>query len=731
MISSLWWKLFLTKAFYCGLSIGFFTAFSMAQATLNPLEPEADPCTIAVAGVNTWTTNMAAWTANATISTDWIVPTGQTMIIGTAVAGSNTTIKFLPFAKITVQPGGKLIVRNATLTSTCSNNKWQGIILQGTNDPNSTTDNFHGVAEISNSTLSSADIAIQSGADIAQTNTGGGIARVTNTTFLNNARSFFIPAAGVLAWPTSSYFYHCSFLLDNTFSISDRANALVGDRLYPPSNQITVSFVAGLVIKGCYFKNGITTFPWPFASMVYHKTLKAIDCIESSITVDEYPSVDGIIPCRFLGFDYGIYIAGIARYRTAGVAEPTLILHCEFGDATHNVNNPILNKGIYTVPMFCRQNYVENMKVMYNKFYLPEVSADPDITRYGAYFDYFPATNKVAHNVLEGQSNKKIGCTGFCFNRSYGTDKVITNNTFRRTLAGVVTFGKNRSADGITGLHFRCNTFESNAFWDIVVMEDVTDPTMPNPGIKNLQGTNILGNSAAPANNVFTAGLQPISLDNAGGNFWYYQAQNNATNFRIQPRVNSQNGTPSLVSVYPVSSTTFTGVGTATVGTSSCPLYPQMTGGGGDNSLTMGAAWQTRVDALALKGIYTNQLQQLEDGGNTPLTENEVAMTQLQDAYALYADLMAKTPYLSEEVLQALAEKENFPPALLRDILVANKHAGKSREVWEKLENRSTPLPEYMIQQIKDAAESGMSGKEYLEMQIANQETRFQAALTT
>ena len=164
----------------------------------------------------------------------------------------------------------------------------------------------------------------------------------------------------------------------------------------------------------------------------------------------------------------------------------------------------------------------------------------------------------------------------------------------------------------------------------------------------------------------------------------------------------------------------------------SCPDYYQLP----DLPTTVAAttmtdAWQQRYNATLQKGILTNTLHNLEDGGNTPLLQSEVAMTQIQDAYALYANLIANSPYLSEEVLSDLAEKENFPKPLLRDVMVANKHAGKNVEVMQHLENRIDELPDYMLQQIAVAAESGLSGKELLEAAIAAQDQVIQAAIST
>jgi hypothetical protein len=135
-----------------------------------------------------------------------------------------------------------------------------------------------------------------------------------------------------------------------------------------------------------------------------------------------------------------------------------------------------------------------------------------------------------------------------------------------------------------------------------------------------------------------------------------------------------------------------------------------------------------RTDALTQMTLHQGILNNLQDGGNTPLLLNTIDLTQVQDAYALYSELMQNSPYLSEEVLKTLAEKQNFPDAMLRDIMVANEHAGKDPEVLEQLQERAT-LPDYMLAQIETAATNGISAKEYLEAQIAEQQVRFTAAV--
>ena len=61
--------------------------------------------------------------------------------------------------------------------------------------------------------------------------------------------------------------------------------------------------------------------------------------------------------------------------------------------------------------------------------------------------------------------------------------------------------------------------------------------------------------------------------------------------------------------------------------------------------------------------------------------------------------------------------------------IVANKHAGKDAKVWANLSERTDELPNYMLDQIKQAAESGLSGKEFLELAISGQSAQYHNAI--
>jgi len=80
---------------------------------------------------------------------------------------------------------------------------------------------------------------------------------------------------------------------------------------------------------------------------------------------------------------------------------------------------------------------------------------------------------------------------------------------------------------------------------------------------------------------------------------------------------------------------------------------------------------------------------------------------------------MAKSPNLSETVVESTIEKETvIPNAMLRDVMVANPHTAKSISLLEQLDDRYDPMPDYMKAQILQG-KSIVSIKEELESRLA------------
>jgi len=90
---------------------------------------------------------------------------------------------------------------------------------------------------------------------------------------------------------------------------------------------------------------------------------------------------------------------------------------------------------------------------------------------------------------------------------------------------------------------------------------------------------------------------------------------------------------------------------------------------------------------------------------------------------------MAKSPNLSETVVESTIEKEEvLPNAMLRDVMVANPHTAKSISLLEQLDERFEPMPDYMKAQIL-AGRSIQNLKQELEAQLAGYKLKKAKAL--
>lgn len=148
----------------------------------------------------------------------------------------------------------------------------------------------------------------------------------------------------------------------------------------------------------------------------------------------------------------------------------------------------------------------------------------------------------------------------------------------------------------------------------------------------------------------------------------------------------------------------------------SCPSNIDTTGGGGQTEEGLKgliASNEMKAD------LVEQQIQLLEDAGNTQSLEFEVETGASQQSLQVYNELMQTAPYISDTVMAAAIENETaLPNAMIRDIMVANPHSAKDDDLIGKLDERAEPMPEYMKGQILQGKET-VSLKEKLESELA------------
>jgi len=155
--------------------------------------------------------------------------------------------------------------------------------------------------------------------------------------------------------------------------------------------------------------------------------------------------------------------------------------------------------------------------------------------------------------------------------------------------------------------------------------------------------------------------------------------------------------------------------------TNNCPSHY-----GGSSELKIVLTAQQKADAEqdyynnltdynSVKVLYDSYV----DGGDTEAEKLDIQTSQPEDMWELRAQLLGDSPHLSFEVLKEAADKTDvFTESALFDILAANPDELKKDTLISYLENKEEPLPEYMIDLLKQLAE-GTTYKTALQQQMA------------
>jgi len=176
---------------------------------------------------------------------DIIVKSGKSLTI------NNGAHIYMPEnGKIIIEPGAKLFVNNATLTSGCTG-MWEGIQVWGNNNyhqwPDANGNFYQGYVNLYDATISNAKFALNLWHPEDFTSTGG-IVVAESSDFLNNTQSLhalhyknFHPITGV-EMEYQATFKDCSFKLDSKY----KAN-------YEFFKHVDISYLTGIKFYGCEF----------------------------------------------------------------------------------------------------------------------------------------------------------------------------------------------------------------------------------------------------------------------------------------------------------------------------------------------------------------------------------------------------------------------------------------------------------------------------------------------
>jgi hypothetical protein len=573
--------------------------------------------------------------------------------------------------KIIIQPGGKLILNGGKLTNACGE-LWDGVEVWGNPEATQIPAN-QGWLSISNGgTIENAVVAVRVGsADYS--GMGGGIIHTDKAIFHNNR-------SGVIM-----HEYAGNNLGNFNLSTFETTAELVDGTL--PDAHIRLLGVEGISINGCTFQNTRD------ANTPYNQRGIGILSFDASYYVDHF-CISQSMPCtqyQETVFDSLYY--GIEAYSISTVMAPSV----KNSGFTHNF------RGIYA-------SGINFALVKYCYFEINTLFATDG--GYGVYLD-----NSTAYAIEENNFYSSMTSPtgiGVIVHNSGTAANEIYRNWFTNLDQGISAQEQNRDPRSILGqgLQILCCEFETCNF-DILIPR----PTIASRGIALHQGANTQ-NAEDMAGNLFDIHGQIPDGD-------FDDINNQGTHFIYYYPINSYDD-----DVKPIDYTTST---VTRVGKLFLPPWSFNTGC--PENTSGGEAEESALRALLEENnlaIYTTEhsLNTLVDGGDTEGLYQEVENSLPPEAMDLYNELMDASPYLSDTVVgSSILKEEVIPGAMLRDVMVANPHAAKSEKLMEKLDERYTPLPEYMKAQIL-ASRSEVSMKEELESKLAKYRLQKQRAFS-
>lgn len=429
-----------------------------------------------VDGVYTVGTN-ETWDTDKDIYGTIVVPLDHTLTISSATIRFADSEQLAIPTRVIVEPGGRLILSDATLTAieTCPNSMWDGIEVHGDEfaqqGPASGTDD-QGFLGVYATTISNARVGALAANELALgpvvENTpgirSGGIIQAKDATFYNNLYDVsFSPYENHILDPQTqqpvvannrSYFIRTRFTTEG---------ALAKPELVPRTHA-TLALVRGIVFSGCTYSNDLGAYQdYEF----YADQGRGIHSISSSfrvqghcntiLSVGETCPDEDFIASRFIGLHRGIQASTMDLSRTFSVSRSVF----------DNVNLGIRMDGIH------------DASITQSTFIVPSPKAGDEVsTMYGMYSEqctgYTIEENSFA-TVLPGLDRRRVG---LIIRNSLPEHNVFYNNRFDGLLMGSTIMGHNATEPPHEeGLEVRCNDYgvvEKNAYDVALTGTDVT-----------------------------------------------------------------------------------------------------------------------------------------------------------------------------------------------------------------------------------------------------------------
>lgn len=575
-----------------------------------------------------------------------------------------------PDAKIIVKPGGRLIIDGATIgVDLFEDRLWQGIEVWGNKNTHQYAVNGsygQGYVELKNgATIENAVCALNLWQPDHWSNTGG-IVHATDAVFRNNHQSVhalyyknFHPT-NLKETDYNATFRRCQFIVDENY---------FGDENHVFHKHVDLSHVRGFKFHACDFS--VTA---PSSNISYWTS--GIAGNEAGFLVngicDSYQ-----IPCSnydqstFTGF-----FTAINAVSDGSKSAPAItVRHSSFDKNDF---------GIY-------MRKLSNASVLFNDF---EVKRQDNWLCGAGIF----SENMYIFSIEENEFKKDNTFNGNGIGihiKDAKNKNTIYNNLFKNLYCGNLAEGMNFLQIGheYLGLEYLCNTNIGN---------DIDFYVLKEPGVYSGIQTSQGSDSIATRNTFSENGYHFFNGGDYRINYYYYNVPG------------AENETPLYYNAdkfFPIPTT-------RTIG---CPSHYSSTA---IDTVVLSPSEKQQLEQEyyeayntyhSLKTVY----EQHVDGGSTQNELSDIASATPSDMWALRAQLLGHSPFLSDTVLRASIDRSNvLTEPVLFEILLSNPDELKKTSLMTYLESKEPPLPNYMLDILNQVA-NGTTAKTVMQARMA------------
>ena len=620
-------------------------------------------------------TSDTTWNVSFATCCDVIIHPNATLTITCDVA-------FCPICKVKVLPGGKLVLDGSRLFCAVPDHQWQGVRVYGADGTTNTggvgwqgwlPGYNQGFLEMKNNAeISCARVAVDLW-DGINFNTTGGIVHAKDASFSNNGmavRALYFQNVNPITENVhlyNAYFDNCCFAIDKGYPKE-------GEVFH---HHVVMAKVNGIKFKGCIFYlqdcPAELCAPDNAAIFSFNANFFVLGYCPSNITL---PCPDeNLILSRFSGFYMGINAINDGN-----------------GHNAFNVDNTWFSRNNFGI----RTNFSVFPTVLHSTF----ITDNTRTCSAGIYLDN-TSVFEIKDNVFNGTVSQLNNTESFgtVIINSQGINNIYRNNFTDMTCANYSDM-KNRTSLFSTpnghGLEYNCNTCTHNIY-DFFIPRTL----LPDDGIQLTQGSLSLA-----AGNLFSANASYQFYNGAPTPITYYQY------------VGDPDQTlSSYYNVVPVSSRE-----------NECPdNYVE-----GQNLVLSPEERQQREmdyynaynNYIGTKILYESYI----DGGNTSGVINDITTATPDDMWTLRSQLLGYSPFVSSNVMKTVSDKPDvFSTSVMFEIFAANPEELRRDTLLDYLESRET-LPEYLMNTLKDLANSTATYKSVLDARMASYQHEYNEA---